>query len=183
MPDMPDTSEQPCACGSNIRTRLRCSRCGKPICPRCMVASPVGYRCPECSKVQRSVVYDPSVAGLLKASVVGLVAAVAIGFFWGSYPSWGFYMALLMGFGVAESIAWASNYKRGRELQALSIGMATVGIVASRVTIALLSPVLSIDMLISDSGNEFVRTVFYLRVIPDFLFMGVALLICFVRFR
>jgi hypothetical protein len=183
MPDIPDTSEQPCACGSKIMTRLRCSRCGKPICPRCMVASPVGYRCPQCSRGQRSVVYDPSVSGLVKAAVVGIVVAAAIGFFWGSYPSWGFYMSLLMGFGVAEAIAKAANYKRGRELQALSMGCVVFGIVVSRFTIAQLTPGLTIDLLLENPDDQFVRSAFYLRIIPDLLFMGIALLICFVRFK
>lgn len=183
MPDIPDTSEQPCACGSKIQTRLRCSRCGKPICPRCMVSSPVGYRCPQCSRGQRSVVYDPSVSGLIKAAGVGLIVSAAIGFFWGSYPSWGFYMALLMGFGVAEAIAKVANYKRGRELQALSIGLVLFGVAVSRVTIAQLTPGLSLDLLFENTGEPFVRNVFYLRIVPDFLFVGVALLICFVRFR
>lgn len=183
MPDMTDTSERPCACGSGIQTRLSCSRCGKPICPRCMVASPVGYRCPECSRTQRSVVYDPSVSGLVRAAVVGLVAAVAIGFFWGSYPNWGFYMSLLLGFGVAEAVAWGANYKRGRELQVLAMGMALLGIVVSRLTIAILHPVLDLDVLLNNAFDPVFREVFYLRVIPDMLFMGVSLVICFVRFR
>lgn len=183
MPDMPDTSEQACVCGSGIQTRLRCSRCGKPICPRCMVASPVGYRCPECSRTRRSVVYDPTVSGLFRAGLVGLVTAAAIGFFWGSYPSWGFYMSLLMGFGVAEAVAWGANYKRGRELQVIAIGMILLGVVVSRVVIAMMDPVLDIDMLLNDSGDPIVRRAFYLRVIPDFLFVAVAGLIGFVRFR
>ena len=29
-------------------TLVRCSNCGRPICTRCMVDSPVGIRCPEC---------------------------------------------------------------------------------------------------------------------------------------
>ncbi len=29
-------------------TRLGCSRCGRPICNECAVATPVGYRCPDC---------------------------------------------------------------------------------------------------------------------------------------
>ena len=183
MPDFPDTSEQPCACGSKIMTRLRCSRCGKPICPRCMVATPVGYRCPECSRTQRSVVYSPSTSGLLKAAVVGIVVAGAIGLFWGRYPSWGFYMALLMGFGVAEAVAKAANYKRGGELQVLAIGSVVFGIAVSRIMIAQLNPGLSIDLLMNNFDNEVVRSVFYLRLIPDVLFMAVAVLIAFVRFR
>ncbi len=31
-------------------TGVRCSNCGRPICPDCMTPSPVGMRCPECSQ-------------------------------------------------------------------------------------------------------------------------------------
>ncbi len=29
-------------------THVSCSRCGRPICPECMVAAPVGFQCPGC---------------------------------------------------------------------------------------------------------------------------------------
>jgi membrane associated rhomboid family serine protease len=29
-------------------TRVHCTRCGRPICPDCMIPAPVGYQCPEC---------------------------------------------------------------------------------------------------------------------------------------
>src|SRR6185437_5158355 len=31
-------------------TGVSCSSCGRPICPDCMTPTPVGMRCPECSK-------------------------------------------------------------------------------------------------------------------------------------
>ena len=31
-------------------TGVSCSNCGKPICPDCMTPTPVGMRCPECSR-------------------------------------------------------------------------------------------------------------------------------------
>src|SRR4051812_2848340 len=34
-------------------TRVQCSNCGRPICPRCMTPSPVGMRCPECAGGRR----------------------------------------------------------------------------------------------------------------------------------
>ena len=111
------------------------------------------------------------------------MVAAAVGFLWGSYPDWGFYMSLLMGFGVAESIAKAANYKRGPELQAIAIGCVLFGIVVSRVTIAQLTPGLSINMLLENPGDPFVRAVFHLRLIPDILFMALAPLICYVRFK
>jgi membrane associated rhomboid family serine protease len=33
----------------NRETNVKCSRCGRPICPDCMYDSPVGMRCPECA--------------------------------------------------------------------------------------------------------------------------------------
>jgi membrane associated rhomboid family serine protease len=34
-------------------TALACSNCGRPICPECMTATPVGQRCPECIGEQK----------------------------------------------------------------------------------------------------------------------------------
>ena len=34
----------------NRETGVSCSNCGRPICPDCMTPTPVGMRCPECSK-------------------------------------------------------------------------------------------------------------------------------------
>jgi membrane associated rhomboid family serine protease len=36
-------------------TGVSCSNCGRPICPDCMTATPVGMRCPECSKHKTQV--------------------------------------------------------------------------------------------------------------------------------
>jgi membrane associated rhomboid family serine protease len=32
----------------NVRTSVHCTRCGRPICPDCMIPAPVGYQCPQC---------------------------------------------------------------------------------------------------------------------------------------
>src|SRR3954451_6328050 len=34
----------------NRETGVSCSNCGKPICPDCMTATPVGMRCPNCAR-------------------------------------------------------------------------------------------------------------------------------------
>jgi membrane associated rhomboid family serine protease len=31
-----------------VATGVHCTRCGRPICPECMVAAPVGHQCPTC---------------------------------------------------------------------------------------------------------------------------------------
>ena len=34
----------------NRETGVCCSNCGNPICPDCMTPTPVGMRCPDCSR-------------------------------------------------------------------------------------------------------------------------------------
>jgi len=41
-------------------TAVRCSNCDRPICPDCMTPSPVGMRCPECSRQTTKVVVGQS---------------------------------------------------------------------------------------------------------------------------
>jgi membrane associated rhomboid family serine protease len=52
-------------------TGVSCSNCGKPICPDCMTATPVGMRCPDCSRQRtpvrtlRNVYADPTATYVL----------------------------------------------------------------------------------------------------------------------
>ncbi len=32
----------------NVETGVHCTRCGRAICPECMIPAPVGHQCPEC---------------------------------------------------------------------------------------------------------------------------------------
>jgi membrane associated rhomboid family serine protease len=57
----------------NRETGVSCSNCGRPICPDCMTATPVGMRCPECSRqrtpvrTMRNVHANPTVTYVLIA--------------------------------------------------------------------------------------------------------------------
>lgn len=175
--------EQPCSYHPNTLTRLRCTRCDKPICPRCMIGTPVGYRCPECARGPRPVVYSTSSTALVKATLIGALVATAVGALWGAFPAWAFYCALLLGFGVAEAMSWAANYKRGRELQIAAASCVLLGIIVSRLMIAQRSPFLTVDMLLNEATDPNVARAFQLEPIPDVVFMGIAFLITVVRFR
>jgi membrane associated rhomboid family serine protease len=56
-------------------TAVSCSMCARPICPDCMTATPVGMRCPECSRDRTRVATGPA-ASLAKPPYVtyGLIA-------------------------------------------------------------------------------------------------------------
>ncbi len=74
---------------SNRETNVACSNCGRPICPDCMTSTPVGMRCPECSRQSTKVHRAPSgllsgaatpvTYGLIAACVAAFVAQVASG--------------------------------------------------------------------------------------------------------
>jgi membrane associated rhomboid family serine protease len=51
-----ETEETYCYGHPNTPTKLRCSRCGRPICGRCAIPASVGQHCPECvAEARRSV--------------------------------------------------------------------------------------------------------------------------------
>jgi len=70
-------------------TGVHCSNCGRPICPDCMTATPVGMRCPECAtnRAVRTAAFArpavPYLTYMLIAANVGLyllTSANPIGF-------------------------------------------------------------------------------------------------------
>ena len=40
-----------CVNHPKVETWLTCSSCGDPICPRCMVTTAVGQKCPRCARL------------------------------------------------------------------------------------------------------------------------------------
>src|SRR5215813_11278504 len=58
----------------NRETGVSCSNCGKPICPDCMTATPVGMRCPDCARQRTPVRTAASVAGVEPIATYVLLA-------------------------------------------------------------------------------------------------------------
>ena len=128
-----ETTTLYCARHPNVETLLRCGRCETPICPRCMVSTPVGMRCRDCAQVRRPPMYDVSGRWLWQA----LAAAVSLilGFAGRSI----FLLAilyLLAGVAIAEILSAAANRKRGPRLQ-LMAAVVTVLVTQSPALIAL----------------------------------------------
>ncbi len=81
-----DTETQVCYRHPSRETAVRCSNCGRPICPDCMTPTPVGMRCPECSRQKTQVRTlgstrsEPRVTvALVIACVVAFLASGSIG--------------------------------------------------------------------------------------------------------
>jgi hypothetical protein len=114
MSDTPSTLY--CANHPSVETGLRCKTCDKPICPKCAVLTPTGYRCKECVRTQQKV-FDTAVwydfpiafviAGLL--SFAGSFLARFLGIFI-------IFVAAIIGVAIAEAVRYAIRRHRSPQL-------------------------------------------------------------------
>jgi membrane associated rhomboid family serine protease len=62
-------------------TGVSCANCGKPICPDCMTPTPVGMRCPECSRQTTKVRNMRAQYDARPVVTIGLIAINVLIFF------------------------------------------------------------------------------------------------------
>lgn len=134
------TTEEAMVCANhpNRETALRCNRCGKPICTRCAVHTPVGYRCRECLRGQQSVFetarpIDYPIAGVVSMLGVGLGTSVLT-----VLSFWGLIVAPVAGGALAEIVRWAVRRRRGRRLALAALIGGVIGLLPGLVVPAFL---------------------------------------------
>jgi len=112
-----------CARHPKVETNLRCGKCEQPICPKCVVQTPVGARCPDCAKLTRLPIFQVSILDHLKAVGVGLGLALSSGAAWGiigpDIPLFSYLIALAVGYMIGELGSLSVNRKRGAGLQVI----------------------------------------------------------------
>ena len=119
-----------CPRDPGVETALRCQSCDRPICPRCLIQSPVGAKCRDCARVVRSPVYTLKPAQFARSAIAAGVGGVAMGLVWGLVLlpfTVGFFSIFLgagLGYAFTRLLEWASGRKRGPVM----IGLAMMGI-------------------------------------------------------
>jgi hypothetical protein len=110
-----------CATHPGTETELRCGRCEKAICPRCMIMTPGGQRCRECAQLRPPPSYDVRAMAKIRAAIVAAGVGVAGGVIWWVLPPFiGLFMFLFaagLGYAMAAAISRVTNRKRGYVLQ------------------------------------------------------------------
>jgi MFS family permease len=114
-----------CANHPDKETTLRCNRCNKPICAKCAVRTPTGYRCKECINQLRKK-FDTAIP---MDFIVAFVIAAVLSFFGSMVTSFiGIFIIFLspaIGVLIAEMVRRAVGKRRSRAL----FVTATVGVV------------------------------------------------------
>ncbi len=116
-----------CANHPDVETTLRCNRCEKPICARCAVLTPTGYRCKECIRGQQKIFetatwvdYPLIMAVVAILAFLGSLIAIRIGFFV-------ILLAPVAGGVIAEIARRITRRHRSKRLYLLAAGAAIVG--------------------------------------------------------
>lgn len=133
---MSDTAEITCARHPDTPTRLFCSECGTPVCPQCLVSTPVGQKCPECAKQRKAAVRrgkpQQYVKGLSAGFGAAVLAAVVLANVYGSGIR--FFLAIITGFvgyGIAKAVLWGSENNRADPFRNAAMGFAVAATVGA----------------------------------------------------
>lgn len=174
-----------CANHPSVETSLRCSRCGKPICVRCVVQTPVGGRCRECANVKKAPIFLVGPNRYARAAAYGLATAVVGGLIWASLG--GLFglsslLIVLLGYLVGEAVSRGSG---GRISQGLTVMAGVFTVLApliGRAGIVLLSlpSVLPLSVRLQAAGGFAVHSVLG---IPTLLFLALAVVVAVSRVR
>ena len=154
-----------CAAHPDVETSLRCGKCNRPICPKCMVETPVGARCPECARLRKLPTFQVGTRYLLIAAGSGLATAALSGVIWGVINSFTglFYLNLILAVGagyiIGEVISITTNRKGGTKL----------------VIIASLAVILSYLVSIAPPWGSFFNSVNITHLLLDLISIGLGI--------
>jgi predicted lipid-binding transport protein (Tim44 family) len=136
-------------------TALRCSRCEQPICPACLIQSPVGARCPDCAKVVKNPIYTLNSKQMVRAAAAAIIGGLVLGIVWGVIVfqfrfGLGLFSVIILGvalgFAFTRIMEFATGSKRGPAVVAFAVaGM----LIASSVLIFLAGFAFAVPALIA----------------------------------
>jgi len=107
-----------CANHPTVETSLRCNRCEKPICAKCAVLTPTGYRCRECINSQQKIFntalwYDYLLA-FFTAAILSFLGNLLVSFLPIAFLT--ILIAPLIGTGIGEAVRLVTQKRRSRFL-------------------------------------------------------------------
>lgn len=128
-----------CAADPGVETYLRCARCEKPICPKCLIQTPVGSRCRDCADLRRPPMFDIKPMGYARAVGAGIGAGIGgsllLTLVQSMVPFAGFFGFMLMaglGYLIGEAVSVAVRRKQGNALGVIAALSVFLGLIVVR---------------------------------------------------
>ncbi|MSQ15396.1 MAG: hypothetical protein EXR50_05990 [Dehalococcoidia bacterium] len=111
-----------------VETALRCGKCGTPICPRCVVQTPVGGRCAKCANLKKLPIFEVHTKDYTKAVGFAVPTSLALGLIWALLPFGGYFSFIVsggVGYALGEVVSVGANRKSSIWLKVVA-GIAVV---------------------------------------------------------
>jgi len=107
-----------------VETMLRCNKCGRPICAKCAVRTPTGYRCKECVRGQQRIFETATGVDYLLAFLVGgflsTIASALVGLISGVAGIFSWFLIIAAaptaGVAIAEALRFVTRRHRAKSL-------------------------------------------------------------------
>lgn len=135
---MTETTTTYCARHPKVETAVTCASCGKPICPKCMVYTPVGIKCRECGLSKGGTLFKVSPGRLALAFVTALAAGVVAALL-GHLGFLVIFVAMGYGYFAGSVILKASGMKRGLKLEIITVVAMVIGALALKLLPSLMT--------------------------------------------
>ena len=103
-------------------TWVRCGRCDQPICPKCAVQGPVGFRCRQCGLVKNASIRDFSPRQLALGVGVTFGGGALLGYLGGQIGFFSIFISFFAGSFIAEGAVRFTGLKRGPVMRAIVYG-------------------------------------------------------------
>jgi hypothetical protein len=147
-----------CVNHPEVETRLTCSSCGDPICPRCMVSTVVGQKCPLCARQSAKAKGLPDPLVLLRGLGAGFAVAALGALLVLKLGLFALLLAIGYGFLVAEAVRWGARRRVHTRLGVVAVVAVILGLggVAMILGVPLLAPRVLI-FLVLGGGTAFIR--------------------------
>ncbi len=119
-----------CVNHPNTETLLRCYRCNRPVCTKCVTRTPVGLICRDCLRNQRAGYYTATSIDYAIAALVGTIVSIIGG---GLAAIFGGFFLIAIFYGpfaggiIAEIIHRSIQRRRGRYVWLVACASVLVG--------------------------------------------------------
>lgn len=130
---LPESVRLPCQAHPQELTRLRCTECEQPICPKCMVMYEVGFKCPACARKRPSHLQQVSARQFGTAALFSIAIGYVYGWIHPYLMSIGVLrilglpvLAFFLAYGLGRAVGNGLNRVAGSKMN-LALGRGVVG--------------------------------------------------------
>jgi hypothetical protein len=103
-------------------TYVRCGRCDQPICPKCAVQGPVGFRCRQCGLVKSASLSSFTPQQLVLGAGVAFGGGAILGYLGGQIGFYSIFVSFIAGGFIAEAMVRMTGLKRGPVMAGMLYG-------------------------------------------------------------